>query len=109
MAAGNWRTADVAGDGDAGLRRTRTPGRRAWLLCGPALLLAGQVALAPAIWSAAAGTGSPGFPGLARPAGGSPLGALAVLLFLAAALFRVPVRLARLLWPSALLAGRCCS
>ncbi|MEW2442126.1 endonuclease/exonuclease/phosphatase family protein [Micromonospora marina] len=90
--------------GEAGSRAS-VPGRRAWLLCGPALLLAGQVALAPAVWSAAAGTGSPDFPGLARPAGGSPLGALAVLLFLAAALFRAPLRLARLLWPSALLAG----
>ncbi|MEH0950508.1 endonuclease/exonuclease/phosphatase family protein [Micromonospora sp. CPCC 205554] len=98
--------APVAGvrDGDAG-PRVPTPGRRAWLLCGPALLLAGQVALAPAIWSAAAGTGSPDFPGLARPAGGYLPGALAVLLFLAAALFRAPARVARALWPLALLAG----
>ncbi|WP_431942160.1 endonuclease/exonuclease/phosphatase family protein [Micromonospora marina] len=95
---------DAPVGGEAG-SRVSVPGRRAWLLCGPTLLLAGQVALAPAVWSAAAGTGSPDFPGLARPAGGSPLGALAVLLFLAAALFRAPVRLARLLWPSALLAG----
>ncbi|WBC09851.1 endonuclease/exonuclease/phosphatase family protein [Micromonospora sp. WMMA1947] len=93
-----------AADGDAG-RRVPVPGRRAWLLCGPALLLAGQVALAPALWSAAAGTGSPGFPGLARPAGGHLLGALAVLLFLAAALFRAPAHVARVLWPLALLAG----
>ncbi len=85
--------------------RTRTPGRRAWLLCGPALLLAGQVALAPALWSAAAGTGSPDFPGLARPGGAAVPGALAVLLFLASALFRVPARPARVLWPAALLAG----
>ncbi|MEV4520161.1 endonuclease/exonuclease/phosphatase family protein [Micromonospora tulbaghiae] len=93
-----------AADGDGG-RRVPTPGRRAWSLCGPALLLAGQVALAPAIWSAAAGTGSPDFPGLARPAGGSLWGVLAVLLFLAAALFRAPARVARVLWPLALLAG----
>ncbi|MFG1736909.1 endonuclease/exonuclease/phosphatase family protein [Micromonospora chalcea] len=85
--------------------RTRTPGRRAWLLCGPALMLAGQVALAPALWSAAAGTGSPDFPGLARPGGAAVPGALAVLLFLASALFRVPARPARVLWPAALLAG----
>ncbi|MGV9767228.1 endonuclease/exonuclease/phosphatase family protein [Micromonospora tulbaghiae] len=85
--------------------RVSTPGRQAWLLCGPALLLAGQVALAPAIWSAAAGTGSPDFPGLARPAGGSLWGALAVLSFLAAALFRAPARVSRALWPLALLAG----
>ena len=85
--------------------RTRTPGRRSWLLCGPALLLAGQVALAPALWSAAAGTGSPGFPGLARPGSGALPGALAVLLFLAAALFRAPARPARVLWPAVLLAG----
>ncbi|MEU7761903.1 MULTISPECIES: endonuclease/exonuclease/phosphatase family protein [Micromonospora] len=94
---------DVA-DGDAG-RRVPTPGRRAWLLCGPALLLAGQVALAPALWSAAAGTGSPDFPGLVRPGNGALPGALAVLLFLAAALFRAPARVARVLWPLALLAG----
>ncbi|MEU4791049.1 endonuclease/exonuclease/phosphatase family protein [Micromonospora tulbaghiae] len=95
--------ADVA-NGDAGLRLP-TSGRRAWLLCGPALLLAGQVALAPAIWSAAAGTGSPDFPGLARPGNGALPGALAVLLFLAAALFRAPAGVARVLWPLALLTG----
>lgn len=93
-----------AGHGTTG-RRIRVPGRRAWLLCGPALLLAGQVALAPALWSAAAGTGSPDFPGLARPGSGALPGALAVLLFLAAALFRAPARVARVLWPLALLAG----
>ncbi|MFD6696501.1 endonuclease/exonuclease/phosphatase family protein [Micromonospora aurantiaca (nom. illeg.)] len=93
-----------AADGDAG-RRVPTPGRRAWLLCGPTLLLAGQVALAPALWSAAAGTGSPDFPGLVRPGNGALPGALAVLLFLAAALFRAPARVARVLWPLALLAG----
>lgn len=93
-----------AADGHAG-RRVPTPGRRAWLLCGPALLLAGQVALAPALWSAAAGTGSPDFPGLVRPGNGALPGALAVLLFLAAALFRAPALVARVLWPLALLAG----
>ncbi|MEU9516232.1 endonuclease/exonuclease/phosphatase family protein, partial [Micromonospora sp. NPDC048169] len=90
--------------GDAG-PRAPTPGRRAWLLCGPALLLAGQVALVPALWSAAAGGGSPDFPGLARPGNGALPGALAVLLFLATALFRAPMRLARVVWPLALLAG----
>ncbi|QLQ39737.1 endonuclease/exonuclease/phosphatase family protein [Micromonospora robiginosa] len=81
-------------------------GRRAWLLCGPALLLANQIALAPAVWAAASGADASGFPGLSRPAGGaSPLGALAVLLFLAAALHRPPVRLARVVWPVALFAG----
>ncbi|GAA3743348.1 endonuclease/exonuclease/phosphatase family protein [Micromonospora maritima] len=79
-------------------------GRRAWLLCGPALLLANQIALAPAIWSAAAGTGSPDFPGLARPAV-PVLGGYAVLLFLGAVLLRMPVRPARVLWPVALVAG----
>ncbi|SBT68293.1 Metal-dependent hydrolase, endonuclease/exonuclease/phosphatase family [Micromonospora sediminicola] len=79
-------------------------GRRAWLLCGPALLLANQIALAPAVWSAAAGTGSPDFPGLARPAV-PVLGGYAVLLFLAGVLLRMPTRLARVLWPVALVAG----
>ncbi|WP_089156952.1 endonuclease/exonuclease/phosphatase family protein [Micromonospora sp. NBS 11-29] len=82
-----------------------TVGRRAWLLCGPVLLLANQVALAPAVWSAATGGGSSDFPGLARPAGGSSLGAYAVLLFLVAALFRPPAQLVRVLWPVALSAG----
>ncbi|MFJ5543698.1 endonuclease/exonuclease/phosphatase family protein [Micromonospora chalcea] len=80
-------------------------GRRAWLLCGPALLLANQIALAPAVWSAADGTGSPDFPGLARDGGGSVLGVYAVGLFLAGALYRQPFRLARVLWPAALIAG----
>ncbi|WBC14454.1 endonuclease/exonuclease/phosphatase family protein [Micromonospora sp. WMMA1998] len=78
--------------------------RRAWLLCGPALLLANQIALAPAVWSAAAGTGSTDFPGVARPAV-PVLGGYAVLLFLAAVLLRMPTRLARVLWPVALVAG----
>ncbi|MEU1964256.1 endonuclease/exonuclease/phosphatase family protein [Micromonospora sediminicola] len=87
-------------------RRPATPsaGRRAWLLCGPALLLANQIALAPAVWSAAAGAGSPDFPGLARPAV-PVLGGYAVLLFLAGVLLRMPTRLARVLWPVALVAG----
>ncbi|SCG62750.1 endonuclease/exonuclease/phosphatase family protein [Micromonospora humi] len=80
-------------------------GRRAWLLCGPALLLANQIALAPAVWSAAAGVGPSGFPGLARPGGGTVLGAYAVGLFLGGALYRPPVRLARVVWPVALFAG----
>ncbi|WP_246248121.1 endonuclease/exonuclease/phosphatase family protein [Micromonospora maritima] len=71
---------------------------------GPPLLLANQIALAPAIWSAAAGTGSPDFPGLARPAV-PVLGGYAVLLFLGAVLLRMPVRPARVLWPVALVAG----
>ncbi|MFG1672788.1 endonuclease/exonuclease/phosphatase family protein [Micromonospora sp. NPDC049282] len=85
---------------------TSTGGRRAWLLCGPALLLANQIALAPAVWNAAAGADPPGFPGLVRPTGsGSVLGAYAVLLFLAAVLLRIPARPARVLWPVALVAG----
>ncbi|MDG4802437.1 endonuclease/exonuclease/phosphatase family protein [Micromonospora sp. WMMD980] len=88
------------------LRPAASSGRRAWLLCGPALLLANQIALAPAVWSAAAGAGSPGFPGLVRPTGsGSVLGGYAVLLFLAAVLLRIPTRLARALWPITLVAG----
>ncbi|MCZ7439281.1 endonuclease/exonuclease/phosphatase family protein [Micromonospora sp. WMMC241] len=84
---------------------TSAGGRRAWLLCGPALLLANQIALAPAVWSAAAGVGPPGFPGLARPGGGTVLGAYAVGLFLGGALYRPPARLARVVWPVALFAG----
>ncbi|MEU7573159.1 endonuclease/exonuclease/phosphatase family protein [Micromonospora sp. NPDC049240] len=84
-------------------------GRRAWLLCGPALLLANQIALAPAVWAAASGVGPAGFPGLSRaPVGVVPWGALAVALFLVTALYRPPARLARparVLWPVALLAG----
>ncbi|MFI2711829.1 endonuclease/exonuclease/phosphatase family protein [Micromonospora sp. NPDC018662] len=81
-------------------------GRRAWLLCGPALLLANQIALAPAVWAASSGAGAAGFPGLFRASGGvAPWGASAVALFLLAALFRPPTRAARVLWPVALLAG----
>ncbi|WP_405092811.1 endonuclease/exonuclease/phosphatase family protein [Micromonospora sp. NBC_01392] len=94
---------------DAGPGEPSAAGRRAWLLCGPALLLANQIALAPAVWAAASGVGPAGFPGLSRaPVGVAPWGALAVALFLVTALYRPPARLARparVLWPVALLAG----
>ncbi|RLP95787.1 endonuclease/exonuclease/phosphatase family protein, partial [Micromonospora sp. CV4] len=80
-------------------------GARAWLLAGPALLLAGMVALAPAV----ARTGTSYLvagDGVAR----SPLVGLApvpvaVAGFLLAALVRPPARWGRALGPTALLAG----
>ncbi len=47
-------------------------GVRSWLLCGSVLLLAGQVALSPALWNTAFHSGSPDFPGLFRPPQGAP-------------------------------------
>lgn len=84
-------------------------GVRGWLLAGPALLLAGQVALSPALWSAALSYrhGAPDLPGLARPPAGAPsvLPALAVGLFLVGAFGPPPGRVGRLLWPVALVSG----
>ena len=88
---------------------TGSTGRRAWLVVGPALLVAGQLALAPALWSASSSYGhaSSDFPGLGRPPEGiaSAFPAYAVGLFLAAALTRPPAWLGRVAWPAALLAG----
>nr|WP_130332800.1 hypothetical protein [Micromonospora kangleipakensis] len=83
-------------------------GVRAWLLAGPAVLLAGQLALSPAVWNAAASYrhGSPDFPGLGFPPEPGPaLPVLAVGLFLVATFSRPPGWLGRVLWPAALLAG----
>ncbi|WBB72363.1 endonuclease/exonuclease/phosphatase family protein [Micromonospora sp. WMMD1128] len=106
-ALGSWqRPGTSASSGSDPAPPPSTDGRRAWLLCGPALLLANQIALAPAVWAAASGTGSSGFPGLSHaPGGAAPLGAFAVALFLLAALYRPPARLARVLWPVAVFAG----
>ncbi|MFD2768451.1 endonuclease/exonuclease/phosphatase family protein [Micromonospora eburnea] len=90
-------------------------GVRAWLLAGPAMLLAGQVALSPALWSTAEsyghvsrgfGPSSSDFPGLGLPPEHvSAFAPLAAGLFLWAAFTRPPRGLARALWPGALLAG----
>ncbi|MCP3782692.1 endonuclease/exonuclease/phosphatase family protein [Micromonospora sp. A3M-1-15] len=92
----------------AGLRGRGAAGRVAWLLVGPVLLLAGQLALAPAVWDAAAtywhdsadlsGLGLP-------PAHLAAVPELAIGLFLVTLLVRPPRPLARLLWPVALAAG----
>ncbi|MEV0156464.1 hypothetical protein AB0H57_22450 [Micromonospora sp. NPDC050686] len=103
------RPGDAGGSTAATGDRAVVAGRRAWLVFGPALLLAGQVALSPALWNAALSYrhGSVAFPGLARPPAGvvPVLPAVAVALFLAAAFLRPPPQLARLLWPAALVAG----
>ncbi|SBT53061.1 endonuclease/exonuclease/phosphatase family protein [Micromonospora auratinigra] len=85
----------------------RVTGARSWLLLGPALLLAGQVALAPALWSAAFVSGSRDFPGLYRSSVGSSslLPVFPVLFFLLAALHWPATRLVRVLWPVVLLVG----
>ncbi|KKK03518.1 endonuclease/exonuclease/phosphatase family protein [Micromonospora sp. HK10] len=83
-------------------------GRLAWPLLGPVLLLAGQVALAPAVWSAAVSYrhGSAELAGLGLPpARLAPLPELAIGLFLLAVVVRPPRPVARLLWPAALVAG----
>ncbi|MFG1655605.1 endonuclease/exonuclease/phosphatase family protein [Micromonospora chersina] len=83
-------------------------GRVAWLLVGPVLLLAGQLALAPAVWDAAASYwhGSADLPGLGLPpAHLAAVPELAIGLFLVALLVRPPRPVARLLWPVALVAG----
>ncbi|BCJ58002.1 hypothetical protein Jiend_14240 [Micromonospora endophytica] len=96
--AAGVQPAGVAGAGGAG------PGGQTWLLAGPALLLAGMLALSPAVagtamsfWSGSAGTAGP------------PLFALAPL-SLAAALFLIgaltpPARRWRPLPPALLLVG----
>ncbi|MEV7328744.1 endonuclease/exonuclease/phosphatase family protein [Micromonospora sp. NPDC093244] len=80
-------------------------GARAWLLAGPALLLAGMVALAPALTQ----TGMSylaGGDGVARsPLFGMAPVPVAVAVFLLAALTAPPRRWGRLLGPVALLAG----
>lgn len=80
-------------------------GARAWLLAGPALLLAGMVALAPAL----AQTGMSylaGGDGVARsPLSGMAPVPVAVAVFLLAALTAPPRRWVRVLGPVALLAG----
>jgi endonuclease/exonuclease/phosphatase family metal-dependent hydrolase len=83
-------------------------GRLTWLLVGPVLLLAGQLALAPAVWDAAASYwhGSADLPGLALPPTRlAAVPAVAIALFLTAVLVRPPRPVARLLWPAALLVG----
>ncbi|MFR9780077.1 endonuclease/exonuclease/phosphatase family protein [Micromonospora sp. MS34] len=88
---------------------TGPAGARSWLLAGPAMLLAGQLALAPALWTAAGSYrhGSADFPGLGLPPDGLPVvfPAYAVGLFLAAALTRPPAWLGRAVWPAAVLVG----
>ncbi|PWR11058.1 endonuclease [Micromonospora sicca] len=99
--AGAGRTRAVVSTGGSG-------GARAWLLAGPATLLAGQLALSPAVWNAAASYrhGSPDLPGLGLPPAHVPaLPILTVGLFVVAAFTRPPRWLARVLWPAALLAG----
>ncbi|WP_406036918.1 endonuclease/exonuclease/phosphatase family protein [Micromonospora sp. NBC_00898] len=89
-------------------RAVASGGARGWLLAGPATLLAGQLALPPAVWNAAASYrhGSPGLAGLGVPAEHVPaLPMLVVGLFLVATFTRPPRWLARVLWPAALLAG----
>ncbi|RGC69934.1 Endonuclease/Exonuclease/phosphatase family protein [Micromonospora sp. MW-13] len=96
----------------AGTARPAPPaepgGARAWLLAGPALLLAGLVALSPAVtWAASSYRRGPA-DGLAGSpdAGAVPvLFSLAVALFLFTALARPPRGYPRLGGPLALLAG----
>ncbi|MEU4479481.1 endonuclease/exonuclease/phosphatase family protein [Micromonospora sp. NPDC023966] len=86
----------------------RTGPARAWLLVGPALLVAGQLALAPAVWDAAASywPRSANLPGVGLPpAHLAAVPELAIGLFLVAVLLRPPRPVARLLWPVALVVG----
>ncbi|KAB1912574.1 endonuclease/exonuclease/phosphatase family protein [Micromonospora sp. AMSO31t] len=83
-------------------------GPAAWLLVGPVLLLAGQLALAPAVWDSAASYwhGSADLPGLGLPpAHLAAVPEVAIGLFLLAVLLRPPRPVARLLWPAALVVG----
>ncbi|MET8907247.1 endonuclease/exonuclease/phosphatase family protein [Micromonospora sp. NPDC004551] len=83
-------------------------GGAAWLLVGPVLLLAGQSALAPAVWDAAASYrhGSADLSGLALPpARLAAVPEAAIGLFLVAVLLRPPRPVARVLWPAALVVG----
>ncbi|MGV9804208.1 endonuclease/exonuclease/phosphatase family protein [Micromonospora chersina] len=92
----------------AGLPGSGAAGRLAWLLVGPVLLLAGQLALAPAVWDAAASYwhGAADLPGLGLPpAHLAAVPELAIGLFLVGLLVRPPRPVARLLWPVALVAG----
>ncbi|GAA4580736.1 hypothetical protein GCM10023176_60700 [Micromonospora coerulea] len=104
-AAGAW----LAGQGRSAAEAAgRSGGAPAWLLVGPAVLIAGQLALSPALWTAATSYrhGSPDFPGLGLPPQHVPaLPELAVGLFLVATFTRPPRWLARWLWPAALVAG----
>ncbi|GGR71266.1 hypothetical protein GCM10010169_13800 [Micromonospora fulviviridis] len=111
VATEGWSAGSVHGSPD---RPAADPhggptGARAWLLAGPALLVAGQLALAPAVWNASYsyGYGTSDFPGLALSPDGSAsaIPAFAVGLFLAAALTRPPAWLGRVVWPAVLLAG----
>ncbi|MFC0028459.1 endonuclease/exonuclease/phosphatase family protein [Micromonospora chaiyaphumensis] len=103
-----WHSSAVP-ERPAAERRSGPTGVRAWLIAGPALLVAGQLALAPALWSASYsyGYGTADFPGLALPPDGpvSWFPAYAIGLFLAAALTRPPSWLGRVVWPATLLAG----
>ncbi|MFG3601829.1 endonuclease/exonuclease/phosphatase family protein [Micromonospora chersina] len=105
---GAFLAAQPATDPAAGLRDSGAAARVAWLLVGPVLLLAGQLALAPAVWDAAASYwhGSADLPGLGLPpAHLAAVPELAIGLFLGALLVRPPRPVARLLWPVALVAG----
>ncbi|MEU9823872.1 endonuclease/exonuclease/phosphatase family protein [Micromonospora chersina] len=100
--------AQSAANPSAGLGGRGAAGRVAWLLVGPVLLLAGQLALAPAVWDAAASYrhGSADLPGLGLPPVHlAAVPELAIGLFLVALLVRPPRLVARLLWPVALVAG----
>ncbi|MFG2108179.1 endonuclease/exonuclease/phosphatase family protein [Micromonospora chersina] len=108
LLVGAFLAAQSAADPDAGLRASGAAGRVAWVLVGPVLLLAGQLALAPAVWDAAASYwhGSADLPGLGLPpAHLAAVPELAIGLFLVALLVRPPRPVARLLWPVALVAG----
>ncbi|MGW4156630.1 endonuclease/exonuclease/phosphatase family protein [Micromonospora chersina] len=108
LLTGAFLAAQSAAGPAAGRRDSGAAGRIAWLLVGPALLLAGQLALAPAVWDAAASYwhGSADLPGLGLPpAHLAAVPELAIGLFLVAVLIRLPRPVARLLWPAALVAG----
>ncbi|MEU4368664.1 endonuclease/exonuclease/phosphatase family protein [Micromonospora chersina] len=108
LLVGAFLAAQAAAGPAAGLPGRGAAGRVAWLLVGPVLLLAGQVALAPAVWDAAASYwhGSADLPGLGLPpAHLAAVPELAIGLFLVALLVRPPRPVARLLWPVALVAG----
>ncbi|MGC3860112.1 endonuclease/exonuclease/phosphatase family protein [Micromonospora chersina] len=108
LLTGAFLAAQSAAEPAAGLPGRGAAGRIAWLLVGPVLLLAGQLALAPALWDAAASYwhGSADLPGLGLPpAHLAAVPELAIGLFLVAVLIRLPRPVARLLWPAALVAG----
>ncbi|WP_262281466.1 endonuclease/exonuclease/phosphatase family protein [Micromonospora sp. MA102] len=123
LLVGAFLAAQAAPSSPAGLRPSARPaalagdavpapgggaGRAAWLLVGPVLLLAGQLALTTAVWDAAASYwhGSADLPGLALPpARLAAVPEVAIALFLAAVLLRPPRPVARPLWPAALVVG----